>query len=80
MLFIKQGCLFDILVGYYLRVYIDVNLCVSSMLLSYISRLKSRRKLPPEKEKNGLCPAARRWDAEWGFSQTIDACRVLFYS
>ena len=54
MNFIEQGCLFDILVGYYLRGCFDVNLAYSSMLLSYISRLKSRRKLPPGKEKNGL--------------------------
>ena len=74
--FIKQGCLFAVLVGYYLRVYIDVNLCVSSMLLSYISRLKRRRKLPPGKEKNRLRLAARRCDVEWVFSQTIDACRA----
>ena len=54
MNFIEQRCLFDVLVGYYLRGHIDVNLAYSSMLLSYISRLKSRRKLPPGKEKNGL--------------------------
>ena len=35
----------------------------------YISRLKSRRKLPPGKEKNGLLLAARRYDAEWVLSQ-----------
>ena len=42
----------------------------------YISRLKSRRKLPPVKERNGLRLAARRCDVEWVFSQTIDACRA----
>ena len=66
-----------LLVGYYLRGHIDVNLAYSSMLLSYISRLKSRRKLPPGKERNGLRLAARRRDAEWVFSQTIDACRAF---
>ena len=66
-------CLFG---GYQLRIYIVVNLCVSSTLLSYISRLESRGKLPSGKEKNGLRFAARRCDAEWVLSQTIDACRA----
>ena len=52
--FIGERCLFDVLVSYYLRGHIDVNLAYSSMLLSYISRLKSRRKLPPGKEKMGF--------------------------
>ena len=80
MNFIGERCLFDVLVSYYLRGHIDVNLAYSSMLLSYISRLKSRRKLPPGKEKNGLCLAAYRGDVEWVFSQTIDACRAVFHS
>ena len=42
----------------------------------YISRLKSRRKLPPGKERNGLRLAALRREAEWVFSQIIDACRA----
>ena len=75
MNFIEQGCLFDVLVGYYLREH-QRKSCVSSTLLSYISRLKSRRKLPPKKEKNGLRLAARRCDVEWVPSPTIDACRV----
>ena len=75
MNFIEQGCLFDVLVGYYLREH-QRKSCVSSTLLSYISRLKSRRKLPPKKEKNGLRLAARRCDVEWVSSPTIDACRV----
>ena len=66
-------CLFG---GYQLRIYIVVNLCVSSTLLSYISRLESRSKLPPVKEKNGFRLAARRCDVKRGFSQTIDACRA----
>ena len=78
MNFIEQGGLFDVLVGYYLRGHIDVNLAYSSMLLSYISRFKSLSKLPPGKEKNGLCLAAYRGDVEWDFSQTIDACRDFF--
>ena len=80
MNFIEQRCLFDVLVGYYLRGHIVVNLAYSSMLLSYILRLKSRRKLPPGKEKNGLRLAARRRDTEWVLSQIIDACRATFYS
>ena len=59
-----------------MRIYIVVNLCVSSTLLSYISRLESRSKLPPGKERNGFRLAARRCDVKWGFSQTIDACRA----
>ena len=78
MNFIEQGCLFDVLVGYYLRGHIDVNLAYSSMLLSYISHLESRKKLPPGKEKNGLKLAAQRCDAEWVFSQIFDACRASF--
>ena len=80
MNFIEQGCLFDILVGYFLRGHIDVNLAYSSMLLSYISRLKTRSKLPPGKEKNGLYLTAYRCDVVWVFSQTIDACRAFFCS
>ena len=44
-------------------------------LFSYISRLKSRSKLPPGKEKNGLRLAAREVRCRVGF---IDACRVSF--
>ena len=80
MNFIEQRCLFDVLVGYYLRGHIDVNLAYSSMLLSYISRLTSRSKLPPGKERNGLRFAARRRDTEWVLSQIIDACRAFFCS
>ena len=59
-------------VGYQLR---ELN-----VFLSYISRLKSRKKLPPGKEKNGLRLAAKDSDAEWVFSQMFDACRVVLYS
>lgn len=52
-----------------------LKIAYGNALLSYISRLKSRRKLPPGKEKNGLRLAARRCDVEWVSSQTIDACR-----
>ena len=44
-------------------------------LFSYISRLKSRRNLPPEKEKNGIRLAAREVRCRVGF---IDACRASF--
>ena len=53
-----------------------LKIAYGNALLSYISRLKSRRKLPPGKEKNGLRFVARRCDVEWVFSQTIDACRA----
>ena len=44
-----------------------LEIAYQNALLSYISRLESRRKLLPGKEKNGLRLAARRCDAEWGF-------------
>ena len=78
--FIGERCLFDVLVSYYLRGHIDVNLAYSSMLLSYISHLESRKKLPPGKEKSGLRLTALRCDDEWVFSQIIDACKAFFYS
>ena len=56
--------------------FVDYQLREFYAFISYISRLKSRRKLPPGKEKNGLRLAARRCDVEWDFSQTIDACRA----
>ena len=54
----------------------DVNLAYQARFFLYISRLKSRRKLPPGKEENGLCLVVQRSDAEWVFLQTIDACRA----
>ena len=54
-----------------MRIYIDVNLAYSSILLSYISRLESCKKLPPGKEKNGLRLADRRYDTVWVFSQKL---------
>ena len=52
-------------------------------LLSYISRLESRKKLPPGKEKKGLQLAAYRCNAEWVFSQTngcLRSCLLLLAS
>ena len=59
---------------------INANLAYQVCFFLYISCLKSRRKLPPGKEKNGLRLAARRCDTEWVFSQIIDACRAFFCS
>ena len=55
-----------------------LKIAYGNALLSYISRLKSRRKLPPGKEKNGLLLAAWRCDFMWDFSQKTDACRASF--
>ena len=59
-----------------LVVNVPSKIAYGNALLSYISRLKSRRKLPPGKERNGLRLGAWRCDVEWVFSQTIDACRA----
>ena len=60
-----------------------VKIAYRNALLSYISRLESRRKLPPGKERNGLRLAALRCDSEWVFSRTngcLQSCLLILAS
>ena len=66
-----------------LAVFNGYQLRELNVFLSYISRLESRKKLPPGKEKSGLRLAAKGSDAEWGFSQTnrcLRSCLLLLAS
>ena len=54
MLFIKQGCLFVVLVGYYLRGHIDVNLAYQVRLFLTYRALKVAGNYRPWRREMGF--------------------------